>query len=136
MTISSVKGQFMVSQGLQNLVRLGRLRALSTPLVGHAAPGLPVLPTLPSAQLPSMRQGCLSQHLSKVPNIFLLHHRSCQAFEDNVKFTQHSLLPVHGTKRRDGDQLVNLAESSMAVISPGCFLGLINTKEKELCWKI
>lgn len=44
-----------------------------------------------------------------------------------MKFTQHSLLPIHGTKGRDGDQLVNLAESSMAVISPGCFLGLINT---------
>lgn len=35
---------------------------------------------------------------------------------------------------REDDQL-NLTESSAAVISPSCFLGLINAKEKESCWK-
>lgn len=37
---------------------------------------------------------------------------------------------------RDDNQLVNLTENSRAVISPGSFLGLINAKEKELCWKM
>lgn len=113
-----------MSQELWDRVRPGGLRPLS-------------LPALPSAELPRARQGCLSQHLPKLLNIFLLHRRGCQGFEDNVQFTDpspHCRFMASGI--RDDDQLVNVAESSRAVISPGCFLGLINAKEKESCWKM
>lgn len=93
------------------------------------------LPTLPSAELPSVRRDCLSQHPAKVPNIFLPYHHGCQDFEDKVQFTHcspHYRFMASGT--REDDQL-NLTESSAAVISPSCLLGLINAKEKESCRK-
>lgn len=95
------------------------------------------LPALPSAELRSVRQGFLSHHLPKVPNIFLLPCCCCQGFENNMQFIHHSpRCQLMASGMRDDDQPVNLAESSGAAISPGCFLGLINAKEKESCWKM
>lgn len=122
--------------------KLSVLRALGPGQIRKAETSVPALhedttPTLSSAELPHGRQSCLVQHLPNVPNTFLLHLCGCQVFKDNVQLIQCSpCCRFMAPGVRDDNQLVNLTESSRAVISPGSFLGRINAKEKELCWKM